>query len=33
MLKLVGLTAAAIFSAEALVMLFLESRGGHLSLP
>lgn len=33
MLKLVGLTAAAVFTAEALVMLFLESLGGHLSLP
>lgn len=33
MLKLVSLTAAAIFTAEALVMLFLESLGGQLSLP
>lgn len=33
MLKLVGLTAAAIFTAEALVMLFLESWGEQLSLP
>ncbi|MCK4509161.1 MAG: PAS domain-containing protein [Desulfuromonadales bacterium] len=33
MLKLIGLTAAAIFTAEALVMLFVESIGGQLSLP
>ncbi len=33
MLKLVGLTAAAIFTAEALVMLFLESMGDTLSVP
>ncbi len=33
MLKIFGLTAAAIFTAEALVMLFLESLGGQLSLP
>lgn len=33
MLKLISLTALAIFTAEALVMLFLESIGGQLSLP
>jgi len=33
MIKLIGLTAAAIFTAEALVMLFLESLGNQLSLP
>lgn len=33
MLKLVGLTAAAIFTAEALVMLFIEAWGERLSLP
>ena len=33
MLKLVGLTAAAVFTAEALVMLFVESFGDLLSLP
>jgi PAS domain S-box-containing protein len=33
MLKLIGLTAAAIFTAEALIMLLLESLGGDLSLP
>ncbi len=33
MLKLVGLTAVAVFTAEALVMLFLESWGQQLSLP
>lgn len=33
MIKLIGLTAAAIFTAEALVMLFLESLGEQLSLP
>ena len=33
MLKLISLTAAAIFTAEALVMLFLESLGEQLSLP
>ena len=33
MLKLISLTAAAIFTAEALVMLFLESLGNQLSLP
>ena len=33
MLKLVAFTAAAIFTAEALVMLFLESVGDVLALP
>lgn len=33
MLKLVTLTAVAIFTAEALVMLLLEALGRHLSLP
>ncbi len=33
MLKLIGLTAASIFTAEALVMLFVESIGDQLSLP
>jgi len=33
MIKLIGLTAAAIFTAEALVMLFVESFGPQLSLP
>ena len=33
MLKLIGLTAAAIFTAEALIMLILESLGSNLSLP
>lgn len=33
MIKLISLTAAAIFTAEALVMLFLESLGEQLSLP
>ena len=32
MLKLVFLTAASIFTAEALVMLFLESYGSEMSL-
>jgi PAS domain-containing protein len=33
MIKIIGLTAAAIFTAEALVMLFLEFLGDQLSLP
>jgi len=33
MLKLICLTAAAIFTAEALVMLFVESLGNQVSLP
>lgn len=33
MFKLISLTAAAIFTAEALVMLFVESWGEQLSLP
>lgn len=33
MLKLLGLTSAAIFTAEALIMLFLEFLGERLSLP
>jgi len=33
MFKLIGLTAASIFTAEALVMLFVESLGSQLSLP
>lgn len=33
MLKLLGLTSAAIFTAEALIMLFLEALGERLSLP
>ena len=33
MLKLIGLTAAAIFTAEALIMLLLETLGSGLSLP